>query len=46
VAEDDDALMQWVRKMVVAPGMRERIKQWRGEWVELVRTGKSGQALL
>ncbi|ORY35439.1 putative GTPase activating protein [Naematelia encephala] len=46
VAEDEDALMRWIRKMINSPGMRDKISMWRKEWLGLVQQGKSDQALL
>lgn len=46
VAEDDDALMTWVRKMIDQPGMREKISGWRMEWLHMVKENKSDGVLL
>ncbi|KAK8854863.1 hypothetical protein IAR55_003602 [Kwoniella newhampshirensis] len=46
VAEDEDVLMTWIRKMVNQPGLRAKMDSWREEWHDLVRAGKSGTALL
>lgn len=46
VAEDDDALLRWVRKMMNQNGMKSKMDEWRKEWAVLVETGKSGDALL
>jgi uncharacterized protein YihD (DUF1040 family) len=46
VAEDDDSLMRWVRKMINHDGMKGRMDAWRKEWEVLVRDGKSGDSLL
>jgi hypothetical protein len=46
VAEDEDALMRFIRKMLAQPGMRTRMDRWREEWAGLVQDGKSGEALL
>lgn len=46
VAEDDDALLRWIRKMYHQPGLKGRMDAWREEWHVLVRDGKSESALL
>ena len=46
VAEDEDALMRFIRKMLAQPGLRAQMDRWRAEWAGLVREGKSGTALL
>lgn len=46
VAEDEDVLMRFIRKMLAQPGLRPKMDRWREEWAGLVRDGKSGQALL
>ncbi|KAK4688988.1 hypothetical protein P7C73_g1125, partial [Tremellales sp. Uapishka_1] len=46
VAEDEDALLRWIRKMMGMPRMKERMSAWRREWEELEKNGKSGMALL
>lgn len=46
VAEDEDTMMRFIRKMIALPGMKERMDGWRQEWAGLVRDGKSGSALL
>jgi USP6 N-terminal-like protein len=46
VAEDEDALMRFIRKMLGQAGLRARMDRWRDEWTGLVREGKSGSALL
>ena len=46
VAEDDDALLRWIRKMYHQPGLKGRMGAWRQEWHGLVREGKSDSALL
>jgi len=46
VAEDDDVLMRWIRKMINQPGMREKLSGWREEWLKLVADGRSDGVLL
>lgn len=46
VAEDEDALMKWIRKMLRQPGIKSRMDGWREEWARLVQEGKSDTALL
>ncbi|OCF37837.1 GTPase activating protein [Kwoniella heveanensis BCC8398] len=46
VAEDEDAFMRWIRKVLNQKPVREKMDAWRTEWAGLVREGKSGKALL
>ena len=46
VAEDDDVLMRWIRKMINQPGMRDMIGRWRRDWLKMVEEGKSEGVLL
>jgi hypothetical protein len=46
VAEDEDALMRWIRNLINQPGMRDAIAGWRMDWGKLVEEGKSDAALL
>lgn len=46
VAEDEDAMLRFIRKMLSQPGLRQRMDDWRVEWAKLVAEGKSGSALL
>jgi len=46
VAEDEDALMRFIRQMLAQPGLRASMDRWREEWAGLVRDGKSATALL
>lgn len=46
VAEDDDALLRWIRKTLDQPGFRGRLDGWRVDWHRLVKEGKSDRALL
>ncbi|WVW85735.1 hypothetical protein I302_107773 [Kwoniella bestiolae CBS 10118] len=46
VAEDEDALMRWIRKVVGQPETKNKMTFWREEWKSLVEHGKSGSALL
>ncbi|WVQ99910.1 hypothetical protein IAU59_007053 [Kwoniella sp. CBS 9459] len=46
VAEDEDALMRWIRKVLKQKPVRDKMDSWRSEWAGLVKQGKSGQALL
>lgn len=46
VAEDEDKLMRWIRRMLRSPGVREKMDGWRQEWSGLVREGKTDGVLL
>ncbi|WWD18988.1 hypothetical protein CI109_103445 [Kwoniella shandongensis] len=46
VAEDEDVMMRWIRKMLNQPGTKTKMDAWRAEWHVLVKEGKSGTALL
>ncbi|WVQ68224.1 uncharacterized protein L199_006431 [Kwoniella botswanensis] len=46
VAEDEDALMRWIRKVIGQPEIKNKMSFWREEWKTLVEQGKSGTALL
>ncbi|WVR07432.1 hypothetical protein IAU60_004473 [Kwoniella sp. DSM 27419] len=46
VAEDEDVLMRWIRKMINQQGVKAKMDGWRVEWARLVKEGKSGKALL
>lgn len=46
VPQDEDAMLLWMRKLLWAPGVRDKIAHWRREWRQLVAEGKSGTALL
>lgn len=46
VAEDEDKLMRWIRRMLRSPGVREKMDGWREEWSGLVREGKTDGVLL
>ncbi|ORX38596.1 rab-GTPase-TBC domain-domain-containing protein [Kockovaella imperatae] len=46
VAEDEDAFMRWIRKILHQPGMKAKMDGWRAEWTRLVAEGKSHDALL
>jgi hypothetical protein len=46
VAEDEDAFMRFMRKLLSQQDLRSRMDGWRAEWGRLLREGKSDQALL
>ncbi|EIW67373.1 hypothetical protein TREMEDRAFT_13152, partial [Tremella mesenterica DSM 1558] len=46
VAEDDDVLMRWIRKMRHQPGLKQRMDSWRTEWGKMVQDGTSRDALI
>jgi hypothetical protein len=46
VPEDEDAMLNWIRKLLWAPGTTDRIAEWRAEWRGLVDRGESHDALL
>ena len=46
VAEDENALMDWIRRMLDQQPLRRKMDGWRNEWLTLVAQGKSGTALL
>lgn len=46
VPEDDDAMLDWMRKLLWQPGVRELITHWRRQWQGKVERGQSGDALL
>jgi hypothetical protein len=46
VPEDEDAMLQWMRKMLWTPGTKERIAFWRREWRGLVERGQTDGVLL
>jgi len=46
VPEDEDAMLQWMRKMLWTSGTRERIAFWRREWRGFVERGEEGDKLL
>ncbi|WRT68299.1 uncharacterized protein IL334_005275 [Kwoniella shivajii] len=46
VAEDEDALMIWIRRTIHSQGIKPKMDEWRSEWKHLVREGKSTTALL
>lgn len=46
VAEDEDKLMRWIKRLIHQPGIKLRMDEWRVEWQDLVRKGKDRDALL
>lgn len=46
VAEDEDAFMRFMRKLLSQQDLRNRMDGWRAEWGRLLREAKSDQALL
>jgi hypothetical protein len=46
VPEDDDALLSWIEQMLGDKKLRSQIAQWRQDWVQLVASGRDGDALL
>ncbi|WVN90220.1 uncharacterized protein L203_105456 [Cryptococcus depauperatus CBS 7841] len=46
VAQDEDALMRWVRKVLSIRGIRTKMDSWRAEWKEMVKEGTSDGVLL
>jgi hypothetical protein len=46
VAEDEDKLMRWIKRMIHQPGIKQRMDGWRAEWQSLIREGKDRDALL
>ncbi len=46
VPEDEDAMLEWMRRLLWQPGVRELIIHWRREWRRKVEQGVSGEALL
>ncbi|KAJ8587051.1 hypothetical protein M405DRAFT_843450 [Rhizopogon salebrosus TDB-379] len=45
VPEDDDALLSWIEQMLGDKKLRSQIAQWRQDWVQLVASGRDGDAL-
>jgi hypothetical protein len=46
VPEDNDALLSWIEQMLCDKKLRLQIAQWRQDWVQLVASGRDGDALL
>lgn len=46
VVEDEDAMLEWMRKMLWQPGVKELIAHWRREWKSLADRGKTDGLLL
>ncbi|KAJ9098901.1 hypothetical protein QFC19_006240 [Naganishia cerealis] len=46
IPEDEDAMMQWIRKMMGTSETRVMMDEWRKDWHELVRKKEDGTALL
>lgn len=46
IPEDEDLLMQWIRKMMKKSETRLMMDGWRKAWQELVRKKEDGKALL
>ncbi|TXT15638.1 hypothetical protein VHUM_00141 [Vanrija humicola] len=46
VPEDEDALLNWIRRFLWAPGTRDRIQFWRREWRGLVAQDQHHDRLL
>ncbi|BEJ12645.1 hypothetical protein CspHIS471_0211050 [Cutaneotrichosporon sp. HIS471] len=46
VPEDDDAMLEWMRRLLWQSGVREMLTHWRREWRKKVEQGVSEDALL
>ncbi|WWC63189.1 uncharacterized protein I303_105789 [Kwoniella dejecticola CBS 10117] len=46
VAEDEDAFMDWIKRVIGQHDIRAKMDEWREEWKRLVEQGKSQSALL
>ncbi|WWC71665.1 uncharacterized protein I206_105623 [Kwoniella pini CBS 10737] len=46
VIEDEDILMNWIKKLINQIEIRKKMDEWRKEWKILVEQGKSETALL
>lgn len=46
VPEDEDAVINWIGKVLADKGIRDSMRGWRTSWGEMVRTGKDKDALL
>lgn len=46
VLEDEDAYLDWMRRVLHTGGVREQITNWRREWRGLVARGEEGGILL
>ncbi|KAI0050621.1 RabGAP/TBC [Auriscalpium vulgare] len=46
VPEDEDAMLNWIAKVLENKKLRADMVSWRSEWKGLVASGKDGQALL
>jgi len=46
VVENEDALMDWIRKAMSNRQLRRNMDQWREEWKEKVENGEDKDALL
>ncbi|KAF9654099.1 RabGAP/TBC [Thelephora ganbajun] len=46
VPEDDNALLEWIEKVMSDKKARASMQQWRANWRQLVATGQDGKALL
>ncbi|KLT38608.1 RabGAP/TBC [Cutaneotrichosporon oleaginosum] len=46
VPEDDDAMLEWMRRLLWQPGVRDLITHWRREWRRKVEQGVAMEALL
>ncbi|KAF7971507.1 hypothetical protein HWV62_10232 [Athelia sp. TMB] len=46
VPEDEDALLNWIEKLLADKKLRANMARWRQDWQGLVAAGKEGDALL
>lgn len=46
VVEDEDAMLEWMRKLLWQPGVKELIAHWRREWKSLAERDKVDGLLL
>lgn len=46
VPEDEDAMLEWMRRLLWQPGVRGLMAHWRQDWQARVARGTEGEALL